>query len=402
MTFTVGSTHEVDILRIAHGGHCVGRIGDVVVFVRHTLPKEKVIVEITQVGKQGKFLFADAIEVLVPSPHRIKPACEYAGRCGGCDFQHIAFSHQQVLKTEVLKEQLIRLGKIPADSKLLLDLKVKPLPKDQTGLHYRTRVEYVTDSRGRIGFRKHGSNEVVTISNCKVAATEITGDGFSNVPWAPNSEARIVLSSEGEVVRLSEADQGDYRITETIDGFEYHVNAKSFWQAHHFAPQTFVKTVLDMMQIKAGQHVCDLYSGSGLFTLPLARAVGAGGRIESVESDLKAVGSLRRNTRTLSNVNLYAMGVEKWLATSKIKKVDAILLDPPRAGAGTQILKQLVKLRPSKILYVACDPASLARDVATLAENGYELTQIQAWDAFGQTQHLESFGLFTPTKIGQD
>ena len=402
MTLTVGSTHEVEILRIAHGGHCVGRIGEVVVFVRHTLPKEKVIVEITQVGKQGKFVFADAIEVLVPSPHRIKPPCEYAGKCGGCDFQHVEFGHQQVLKTEVLKEQLIRLGKIPADSKLLTDLKVKPLPQDQTGLHYRTRVEYVTDSRGRIGFRKHGSNEVVTISNCKVAAAEITGDGFSNVPWAPNSEVRIVLSSEGEVVRLSEVDQADYRITETIDGFEYQVNAKSFWQAHRFAPQTFINTALEMLQIKPGQHVCDLYSGSGLFTLPLARAVGAGGRIESVESDLKAVGSLRRNTRTLSNVNLYAMGVEKWCSISKIKKVDAILLDPPRAGAGTQILKQLVKLRPAKILYVACDPASFARDVATLAENGYELAQIQAWDAFGQTQHLESFGLFMPSKIGQD
>ena len=124
--------------------------------------------------------------------------------------------------------------------------------------------------------------------------------------------------------------------------------------------------------------------------------------MESVESDLKAVSSLKRNTRNLSNVHLYGMGLEKWFSASKIKKVDSVLLDPPRTGAGASIVKSITKLKPAKVLYVACDPAALGRDVAYFADNGYELTQIRAWDAFGQTQHLETFALFTQSKIRED
>jgi tRNA/tmRNA/rRNA uracil-C5-methylase (TrmA/RlmC/RlmD family) len=398
----VGTRHEVEILRVAHGGHCVGRIGDVVCFVRHTLPGEKVIAEITSIGKQNKFVFADAVEILTPSAHRIKPACEYAGSCGGCDWQHVDFNYQQELKAEILKEQLVRLGKLPLDHPVIQSLVVKALPGDSTGLGYRTRVEYLTDSRGRLGFRKQGSNQVVSVNTCKVARPEITGDGFSNVPWAANMEVRVVVSASDEVVKVAEADDAEYRVTEKVDQFTYQLNAKSFWQAHTDAPKVFVDTALQMLNLKPGQHVCDLYSGSGLFTLPLSAAVGAGGRVESVESDLKAVSSLKRNTRSFSNVNIYAMGIEKWFAFSKLKKVDAVLLDPPRMGAGQNAIRSIVKLKPEKILYVACDPASLGRDVAYFAESGYELSEIRAWDAFGQTQHLETFALFTQSKIRTD
>ena len=402
MTLEIGSRHEIEIQRVAHGGHCVGRVGEVVCFVRHALPGEKVIVEITSIGKQNKFCFADVVEVLTKSEHRITPACKYAGVCGGCDWLHVDFSHQQKLKTDILKEQLVRLGKLDPDSQLINTISVKALPGDATGYGYRTRVEYVTDSRGRLGFRKHGSNEVVAVSNCKVARDEITGDGFTNVPWAANSEMRVVVSSTGEVVKIAETDSAEYRINETVGNFNYQVNAKGFWQAHTLAPKVFIDTVLDLLKPELGQHVIDLYSGSGLFTLPLAKAVGAGGRVESVEGDLKAASSLKRNTRNLANVLIYAMGVEKWFATSKLKKVDAVLLDPPRVGAGKTVINAIAKLRPSKILYVACDPASLARDVSYFAEIGFELREIRAWDAFGQTQHLETFALFVASKIGKD
>lgn len=401
MTIEIGSRHEVEISRVAHGGHCVGRIGEVVVFVRHTLPGEKVIVEVSNLGKQGKFVFADAVDVLQPSPHRIVPACEVAGVCGGCDWQHVEFNYQQELKTEILKEQLIRLGKISPSSDLLQNLKVSALPGDKNGLGYRTRVEYVTDARGRIGFRKHGSNEVVAVSKCLVAVDDITGDGFSNVPWEANSEIKVVKTSVGEVVRLASSDQAEYRVTERVADFTYQINAKSFWQAHVSAPEVFVKTALEMLQLKLGEHVCDLYSGSGLFTIPIAKSVGAGGRVDSIEGDLKAVSSLKRNARAFSNINVFAMGVEKWLHSSKIKKVDAVLLDPPRSGAGSNTVKGVTRMRPSRVLYVACDPASLARDVQYFAENGYDLTEIRAWDAFGQTQHLETFALFRQVRLAE-
>lgn len=215
-------------------------------------------------------------------------------------------------------------------------------------------------------------------------------------------EVRVVVSASDEVVKVAEADDAEYRVTEKVDQFSYQLNAKSFWQAHTDAPKVFVDTALQMLDLKSGQHVCDLYCGSGLFTLPLSAAVGAGGRVESVESDLKAVSSLKRNTRSFSNVNIYAMGIEKWFAFSKLKKVDAVLLDPPRMGAGLNAIRSIVKMRPEKILYVACDPASLGRDVAYFADSGYELSEIRAWDAFGQTQHLETFALFTRSKIGTD
>jgi tRNA/tmRNA/rRNA uracil-C5-methylase (TrmA/RlmC/RlmD family) len=398
----VGSQHEVEIQRVAHGGHCVGRIGEVVCFVRHALPGEKVKVEITSIGKQNKFVFADVVEVIEASEHRITPKCEYAGICGGCDWQHSDFGFQQEMKTEILKEQLVRLGKLSPTNPLLMSLKVKPLPGDQTGLGYRTRVEYLTDSRGRLGFRKQGSNQVVSVKTCVVARDEITGDGFTNVPWAPEMEIRVVVSASGEIVKIAENDNAEYRVTEKVDSFSYQLNANSFWQAHTDAPKIFVDTAIEMLDLKPGQHVCDLYSGSGLFTLPFSAAVGAGGRVESVESDLKAVSSLKRNTRSFSNVNIYAMGIEKWFATSRLKKVDAVLLDPPRAGAGRKVIQSIVQLSPSKVLYVACDPASLGRDVGYFSEYGYELSEIRAWDAFGQTQHLETFALFTPSKIRSD
>jgi len=400
VTLEIGSRHEIEILRVAHGGHCVGRIGDIVCFVCHTIPGETVIAEITGLGKGNKFVFADAVEILKKSPHRITPTCSYSGTCGGCDWQHVEFKYQQELKTEVLKEQLIRLGKLSSDLPLIKNLKVQSLPGDETGLGYRSRIEYATDGRGRLGFRKHSSNEVVAVNTCQVARSEITGDGFTNVPWAANSEIRVVVSSSGEVVKIAQSDESEYRVTEKVLDFTYQLNAKSFWQAHTSAPKVFVETALKMLDLKPGQHVCDFYSGSGLFTLPFSKSVGAGGRVESVESDLKAVSSLKRNTRNLSNVHLYGMGLEKWFGASKVKKVDAVLLDPPRTGAGSSIVKSIAKLNPSKILYVACDPASLGRDVAYFAENGYELTEIQAWDAFGQTQHIETFALFAPSKIG--
>lgn len=402
MNLEIGSHHEIEVLRVAHGGHCVGKIGEVVCFVRHALPGEKVIAEITGIGKQNKYVFAQVVEVLSPSRHRIVPICPYAGSCGGCDWQHVEFSHQQVLKTEILKEQLVRLGKLLPENPLLVNFKVKALPEDTDGLGYRTRVEYSTDARGRLGFKKHSSNEVVAINTCAVARPEITGDGFTNVPWRANSEIRVVVSSMGEVVKIANNDDSEYRINEKVAEFSYQLNAKSFWQGHTLAPETFIETALDMLRLAAGDHVCDFYSGSGLFTLPISKAVGAGGRVESVEGDLKAVSSLKRNTRNLSNVNLYGMGIEKWFSSTRVKKVDAVLLDPPRTGAGKSIVNAIVKMSPSRVLYVACDPASLGRDVAYFAESGYQLVDIRAWDAFGQTQHLETFALFAPSKIRED
>ncbi|MEY2634131.1 MAG: hypothetical protein RIS75_71, partial [Actinomycetota bacterium] len=147
-------------------------------------------------------------------------------------------------------------------------------------------------------------------------------------------------------------------------------------------------------ELSPGEHVLDLYSGAGLFTLPLADAVGAGGRVEAVEGDRRAVKDATHNAKRYQNILIHNQGVSQWLSQSKLKTCDVIVLDPPRAGAGAEVINKMVKLTPRTIVYVACDPAALARDVALLNDRGYFLEEITGWDAFPMTHHVESIAKF--------
>lgn len=386
--------YEVDITAVAHGGHCIGRVNGQVVFVRHTAPGERVRIRITSLTKGGKIAFADAIEVLTASEHRITPPCAAAGACGGCDFMHLDLGYQRELKTNVLREQLVRLAGLAPDSDLVTGTVVEALTSSETGLGWRSRMEYSTTSQGRIGMRRHGSHDVVPISQCRIAHPLIATDGVTNVPWAAGTEIRAVATSEGHVAVLPEASTESPRLTEKVGDFVYHVNARGFWQSHKDAPAVFVETALEMLDLKSGQHVLDLYAGAGLFTLPLAAAVGAGGRVDAVEGDPIAMKDLRSNLREYENVNTHLMSVEKWLGQRRIKNCDMVLLDPSRMGAGKAVIAELARLRPDKIVYVACDPAALGRDIALLREAGYSLTRIRSFDAFPMTHHMETFATF--------
>jgi tRNA/tmRNA/rRNA uracil-C5-methylase (TrmA/RlmC/RlmD family) len=389
----LGDVVTIDIERVAHGGHCVGRANGQVVFVRHTAPGETVDVEITKIVKGGKLAFGDAVEVKKPSSHRITPACAYAGVCGGCDWQHVDLAYQRQMKTDVLHEQLTRLGKLSADNSLLVDLRVQPLSDDETGLAWRTRVEYATDSRGRAGFRQHNSHDVAVVNECVVAVPSITGDGVTNVPWASNSEVRAVATTSGDVVMLPDS-TGDESISEVVAGYTYNLRASNFWQGHKNAPEVFVREIMRMLDPQIGQHILDLYAGAGLFAVPLADAVGLGGRLAAVEGDISAARSLKKNLKPFAQATSHTDDVLHWLKTSGLKKVDGIVLDPPRVGAGKEVVTAIAKLKPTKIVYVACDPASLGRDVALLAELGYSMTSVTAWDAFPMTGHFETIALF--------
>lgn len=392
MSLQIGDEVVVDVVDVAHGGHFVARSEGATLFVRGTAPGERVRARIDGQAQSGRVLFASTVAVDVASPQRVAAPCPAAADCGGCDFQHLPIAYQRDLKTQVLRQQLQRLGGLAADHPVLAN-QVLPLGESETGLGWRTRVNFRTDANGRIGLYRHGTHEVVPVAGCPVAVPAINADGLANRPWAARAEVRAVASLEGRTLLAGAAE--DVEISERVADFHYRLTARSFWQAHQAAPQQFVESALDLLRPKAGEHLLDLYAGVGLFTLPLAQVVGSGGRVDAVEGDRTAARYLRRNARQFSQVKVAAADVQRWLAAGEVRRCEAVLLDPPRTGAGSKVIDQLVRRRPSRILYVACDPAALGRDTKLLATAGYELAELRAWDAFPMTHHFETFALFS-------
>ncbi len=371
-SFRVGDRVEAVAGPIAHGGHVVARVPDpqappdarpVVVFVRHALPGERVVVEITELDKS--FLRGDAVEVLEPSADRVPAPCPVSGPglCGGCDFQHVALPAQRALKATVVAEQLQRLAGIA------YDVVVEPVPGDEDGLRWRTRMQYVPAPGGRRGLRKHRSHDVVPVEDCLIAAPD----------------AREVLDR---------APSGT-TVTERVRDRAFEVAGDGFWQVHPGAPEALVSAVLEALGPRRGERVLDLYAGVGLFSAFLAEAVGLVGHVTSVEGDRRATELGAGNVADLPNVDVRHGRVDRVLA-SYDGRVDLVVLDPPREGAKRAVVEQVVRFGPRAVAYVACDPAALARDVATFAEHGYRLDGLRAFDLFPMTHHVECVALLVP------
>lgn len=385
---------ELRVERIAHGGHCVARSGEVVYFVRHSLPGELVRARETKRVQAGRVRFADAVEILEPSESRVSAPCSVAGRCGGCDFQHAELKYQRALKTEVLRESLSRFGRLDSRHPLL-ETAVQPLVAGESGLHWRTRVDLHTTAAGKVGFHAHSSDQVVPITDCPIAVRGLVGDGVVNRPWGPGLRLRAVRPSGSPQTAWAEGADPE-EIVEVVGTWRYRLPATGFWQAHEAAAAKFIETVLDLAAPAAGEHFLDLYAGVGLFSLPLADALGAGGRVDAVEGERVAARYLARNGKQTPQLHAHFAEVGAWLRGGAVKRADAVVLDPPRTGAGKASLTLISRVQPARIVYVACDPVALARDTATLAELGFELAALRAFDAFPMTHHFESIGLFTP------
>ncbi|HLL67627.1 MAG TPA: TRAM domain-containing protein [Micromonosporaceae bacterium] len=398
---------ELIVGPIAHGGHCVARVDGQVVFVRHALPGERVRAVITE--ERGGFLRADAVEVLEPSADRVEPPCRYArpGLCGGCDFQHATPEAQRELKGAVVREQLARLGGLSAEELAALAVRVEPLPGAALG--WRTRVQYSADADGRLGFHRHRSAEVVPVDRCPIAHPEIQALPLTDQRWPAGSAVEAVVSSDAEVTVFSRRSRNDRRV-ELISGprttFEiagdrgFAVAADGFWQVHPAAPDTLTDAVLTMLRPRDGERAWDLYGGAGLFTVALAGAVGERGRVTLVESDPRGVAAARRNVADLPQVRVVRADVRVALADPRWRSVDLVVLDPPRSGAGREVVQAVTARRPRAVAYVACDPAAFARDVATFAAKGWRLTGLRAFDAFPMTHHVEVVGLLAVAEPG--
>jgi hypothetical protein len=385
----VGSEIEVEIGSIAHGGHCVARWEGQVVFVRYAIPGERALIRITSVN--SKIARADAIQILQASPHRVESPCKYAqpGGCGGCDFQHITLSEQRILKAKVIMEQFLRLGGLEIECEVK---EVDPID----GLHWRTRMDLAIGETGRIGLYANRANEVIEIDDCLIADEAMNIPELAKRKWKGNDRIEVASTSSGQVsvTRAGRSITGPTQLVEIVNGLDYVVSPQSFWQAHKGAASTLATEVLRLAEIVPGEVVCDLYGGVGLFAAHLSRAAGNHGKVHLIESDRKAVADAQRIFKGSVNVEIHAGSVEARLP--KISDPDVLVLDPPRTGAGEEVVIVMTRHQPRAIVYVSCDPASLARDAKLLVEYGYKLETITGFDLFPHTQHVECVARFIP------
>ncbi|KWV29558.1 class I SAM-dependent RNA methyltransferase [Micromonospora rifamycinica] len=410
---------ELTVDAVAPGGHCVARVDGQVVFVRHALPGERVVAEVTELHRG--FARADAVEIRTASPDRVTPPCPYArpGGCGGCDLQHVTPAAQLDWKTAVVREQLTRLGGLTDAEIDGLRVTVRALPGGPLG--WRSRVRYAVDAAGRAGLLKHRSHEVVPIDRCLIAHPAIQALPVLGQRWPTAEAVATVASTGGDVVvttlpdgvstrpdapvhpaappdaRVSAAGDGPVAVRETAAGRDWTVPAGGFWQVHPAAADTLVDAVLDLLAPQPGESAWDLYGGAGLFAAALADRVGPQARITVVESAAEGVAAARRNLADLSGVEVVAARVETALARRRVTgPVDLVVLDPPRTGAGAAVVRHLVAATPRAVAYVACDPAAFARDVHTFGQAGWRLAALRGYDLFPMTRHVELVGLFLP------
>lgn len=404
---TVGDEVEVVVGAVAHGGHFVARHEGRVIFVRHTLPGERVRVRITDGGPGERFLRGDAVEVLEPSADRVSPPCAFSGpgMCGGCDFQHVDLARQRLLKADVVREQFERLAGIGDLGDLVVEPVEGSVPETLAGLRWRSRVEFAVGDDGRAGLRRHRSHAIVPIDDCVIADPRIIDTGVLGRTWAGEKAVDVIAPAVGEtvVVPVPSGDPGpDVTETVAVAGREhaYAVAARGFWQVHTGAPNTFVDAVMAAAEARPGEKVIDLYSGAGLFSVPLAHAVGERGSVQGVESDRSAVEHAVANLAATPWAQAKRDRVDRWLnaASRTRRRADLVVLDPPRTGAKRAVLRDVVGLRPRRIVYVACDPAALARDAGYLREFGWSLTGLRAFDAFPMTHHVECVAAFEPVR----
>jgi len=403
---------ELTVGAIAAGGGCVARAPDGrVVFVRHSLPGERVRARIT--SETTSFLRADAVEVLEPSSDRVAPPCSHAGpaRCGGCDFQHVALSAQRGLKEDLVAEQLSRLAGLE------LRVPVEEVPGAPDGLGWRTRVSFAVDREGRTGLHRHRSHDIEPVDRCPIATASVDRAGVGSVSWAGAHRIEVMASPDGGLpVVLVEAGKGGLRSDPAIDaglvsggrtlrapdhvvfevlGRRFTVHAGVFWQVHPGAAAGLTRAVLDGADVQPGERVADLYAGAGLFSVGLARVVGPTGSVTAVERSAAACADLRRNAAGLGQVEVVPGAVTGGLVSRGLGRPDLVVLDPPRAGAGRPVIEALAGLDPAprRIAYVSCEPAAFARDLRILLDAGWSLGSLRAFDLFPMTEHVELVGI---------
>jgi tRNA/tmRNA/rRNA uracil-C5-methylase (TrmA/RlmC/RlmD family) len=445
-TTSTGLELVVDVGPVAHGGHCVARHEGRVVFVRHGIPGERVRVRLTDAEEKAKFWRADVVEVLDASPDRVPhfwrtadSASSWAhGRppVGGAELGHVSLHRQRSLKSEVLAEQLRRLAavELSPDVEAVGPANAEKTDDGVAGLAWRTRASFGVTQSGRLGMHAHRSDQVIPVQEMPLAVDGINAlrlwdvdlQGIERVEVAApaNGSRPLVLLAPAPVTRAKRLNsilsqlpadvsvasydplknetlqlRGRTWVQESAAGHDYRVTGAGFWQIHRDAPETLVGAVTKFLHdggfLEPGAAVADLYAGAGLFTAPLADAVGETGSVLSVEGAPGTSRDARKNLHGSPQVEIVQGKVERVLR-QRPRQFDALILDPPRAGAGKAVVSQLIDSKPRAIAYVSCDPSSFARDIGYFQQGGWQLAGLRAFDLYPHTHHLETVALLTP------
>jgi len=388
LTLTVGAP--------ANGGSCVARHDGRVVFVRYALPGERVRVRVTV--DRGSYWHAEAVEVIDPSSDRRASLCPIAGveGAGCCDLAFVEPEAARALKAEVVSNQLARLGDYQWSGA------VQPLtPRGPTG--WRTRVRLDIGADGRAGFHRYRSDELVTDLNCGQLPAGMT-DGLACIEWPPGAHLHVVIDDDGQRHVVRTVRQGRRTSTEVVEGsfqgvqragrHSWQVPVTAFWQAHCDAARTYSELVSDWAQPGPGMTAWDLYGGVGVFAAVLGDAVGESGQVISVDSSRAASRVARAALAELAQVSAITDSVRRAL-TAQRRGADVAVLDPPRAGAGRDVIDLLAAAEVPRVVHIGCEVASFARDIGLYRQHGYAVDKVAVFDSFPLTHHIECVALLT-------
>ena len=406
-------TFDILLEKLTYGGEAMGRLPDSrAVFVPFGLPGEQVRVRLTQ-DKQN-FARGELVEVLTASPERIAPKCKHFGKCGGCHYQNLSYENQLLAKTEILRDQFQRIGKIENPP-------IKPIVPSALEWNYRNHVQFHLTAEGKLGFVNSKGNSVFPIEECHLPETGI--DSFwrelqfeSNkevervsLRAGHNEELMVVLESENfETPELEiEADVSvvhlfdehpvviagrDHFVVSVLEK-DFRVSAASFFQVNTKMAEKMVEYLLARLPVSMSTTVLDVYCGVGLFSKFFASKCE---QVIGIEASESACEDFVFNLDEFDNVELYEGAAEEILPglAGRLDSSTFVIVDPPRAGLERHALDAILSIKPQIIAYVSCDPSTLARDAARLINGGYRLVEVTPFDLFPQTYHIESISIF--------
>jgi tRNA/tmRNA/rRNA uracil-C5-methylase (TrmA/RlmC/RlmD family) len=415
MDASSGERIEIEVTNVAHGGVFVARHEGRVVFVADAVPGERVLALVAD-DSRSAFWRAQTVEVLRASPHRRPQVWAEASierppgeRVGGADFGHIELGHQRELKSRVLADALARMAGVEPEVVVepVPDPEAEPPAQGDRGLGYRTRVRLHVAADGTPGPYAARSHRVIRVGGLPLATAEVAAAAPLTGRFPGASAIDIVAPGRRPALVLVTGARRGKRprpvtVTQRVHHRDFRLDARGFWQVHRGAAEVLASAVRsaiapDLFDPRAAN--LDLYGGVGLFAAAMADGFGPRVSVVSVESDRVASGHAAANLAEWAGVSAVADRVDRYLrrlgeasdAAERTRLAAAtVVLDPPRAGAGAPAIEALAALRPAQVVYVACDPVALARDVALLQGRGYALTGLRAFDLFPNTHHVEA------------
>ena len=404
-------TLDIRPLSLVYGGDAFGRLPDGrAVFVPFALPGELVRVRLVE-QKRGHAR-AELLEVLEPSPDRITPRCSHYTVCGGCHYQHLSYPAQLAAKTAILAEQLRRLGG-------LVEIPIQPAVPSPQPWNYRNHIQFHLTAEGRLGFQRAGSERVVPIQECHLPEPLINQvwpqieleplPGVERLSLRAGADDELLLvfeSSDPEPFEFSVEElpvsavhlgpggtlvlAGSDSLVIEVLGRPFQVSAGSFFQVNTPQAEAMLRHVLELVGAGPFQTLLDVYCGVGLFSAFLAPRAS---RLVGIELSPSACADFAANLDEFEHVELYEADAETVLGSVDFHP-DLILVDPPRAGLGQAALDGLLAQQAPRLVYISCDPATLARDSKRLVAGGYNLVSVTPFDLFPQTYHIESISLW--------